>query len=398
MDDRAALRYCRLEGGGLMSKRDYYEVLGVTRTANDGELKVAYRKLAMKWHPDRNPGDKDCEHHFKEINEAYDVLKDGDKRAAYDRFGHAAFEHGMGGGGPGFGSEFGTTFADIFEGIFGMAGARGRASGRERGADLRYNMEITLEEAFIGKTAQVRIPTSVTCETCSGSGAKAGTQPKVCKTCGGHGRVRQTQGGFFTIERTCPACHGRGQVIEDPCPSCSGSGRVTRERNLSVNIPPGVEDGTRIRLAGEGEAGVRGGPAGDLYIFLSLATHEFFQRDGADLHCRVPISVVTAALGGAFEVPTIDGAKTKVKVPEGTQSGRRFRLHSRGMPVLRSKQTGDMYVQVMVETPQNLTKKQKELLAEFEKISSQENNPESAGFFARVKDFFEGLGNRPGSA
>jgi molecular chaperone DnaJ len=381
-----------------MAKRDYYEILGVTRTANDGELKVAYRKLAMKWHPDRNPGDKDCEHHFKEINEAYDVLKDGDKRAAYDRFGHAAFEQGMGGGGPGFGSEFGTTFADIFEGIFGMAGARGRASGRERGADLRYNMEITLEEAFIGKTAQVRIPTSVTCETCSGSGAKAGTQPKVCKTCGGHGRVRQTQGGFFTIERTCPSCHGRGQTIENPCPSCSGSGRVTRERNLSVNIPPGVEDGTRIRLAGEGEAGVRGGPAGDLYIFLSLATHEFFQRDGADLHCRVPISVVTAALGGAFEVPTIDGAKTKVKVPEGTQSGRRFRLHSRGMPVLRSKQTGDMYVQVMVETPQNLTKKQKELLAEFEKISSQENNPESAGFFARVKDFFEGLGNRPGSA
>ena len=381
-----------------MSKRDYYEVLGVARTANDGELKVAYRKLAMKWHPDRNPGDKDCEHHFKEINEAYDVLKDGDKRAAYDRFGHAAFEQGMGGGGAGFGQDFGSTFADIFEGIFGMGGARGRASGRERGADLRYNMEITLEEAFVGKTAQVRIPTSVTCETCSGSGAKAGTQPKVCKTCGGHGRVRQTQGGFFTIERTCPSCHGRGQVIEDPCPSCSGSGRVTRERNLSVNSPPGVEDGTRIRLAGEGEAGVRGGPAGDLYIFLSLATHEFFQRDGADLHCRVPISVVTAALGGAFEVPTIDGAKTKVKVPEGTQSGRRFRLHGRGMPVLRSKQTGDMYVQVMVETPQNLTKKQKELLTEFEKISSQENNPESAGFFARVKDFFEGLGNRPGSA
>ena len=381
-----------------MSKRDYYEILGVQRTANDGELKVAYRKLAMKWHPDRNPGDKDCEHHFKEINEAYDVLKDGDKRAAYDRFGHAAFEQGMGGGGAGFGSDFGTTFADIFEGIFGMAGARGRASGRERGADLRYNMEITLEEAFIGKTAQVRIPTSVTCEICSGSGAKAGTHPKACKTCGGAGRVRQTQGGFFTIERTCPACHGRGQTIEDPCPSCSGSGRVTRERNLSVNIPAGVEDGTRIRLAGEGEAGVRGGPAGDLYIFLSLATHEFFQRDGADLHCRVPISVVTAALGGAFEVPTIDGGKTKVKVPEGTQSGRRFRLHGRGMPVLRSKQTGDMYVQVMVETPQNLTKKQKELLTEFEKISSQENNPESAGFFARVKDFFEGLGNRPGSA
>jgi molecular chaperone DnaJ len=379
-----------------MAKRDYYEVLGVSRGASEAELKAAYRKLAMKWHPDRNPGDKDCEHHFKEINEAYDVLRDGDKRAAYDRFGHAAFEQGM--GGPGFGADFGTTFSDIFEGIFGMAGARGgRASGRERGADLRYNMEITLEEAFLGKAAQVRIPTSVTCEACSGSGAKAGTQPKTCKTCGGHGRVRHTQGGFFTIERTCPACHGRGQAIEDPCPSCSGSGRVTRERNLSVNIPAGVEDGTRIRLAGEGEAGMRGGPPGDLYIFLSLAPHEFFQRDGADLHCRVPISIGTAALGGAFDVPTIDGGRTKVKVPEGTQTGRRFRLHGKGMPVLRSKQTGDMYVQVLVETPQNLTRKQRELLAEFEKLSSKENNPESAGFFARVKDFLEGLSSRPGA-
>jgi molecular chaperone DnaJ len=374
-----------------MTKRDFYEVLEVTRTANDGELKAAYRKLAMKWHPDRNPGDKDCEHKFKEINEAYDVLKDGDKRAAYDRFGHAAFEQG--GGGPGFGADFGSTFSDIFEGIFGMGGAagRGRASGRERGADLRYNMEITLEEAFAGKSAEMRLPTSVTCETCSGSGAKPGTQPKTCKHCNGAGRVRHTQGGFFTIERTCPICHGRGQVIEDPCSTCSGSGRVTRERNLSVNIPPGVEDGTRIRLAGEGEAGARGGTSGDLYIFLSIAQHRFFQRDGADLHCRVPISMVTAALGGAFDVPTIDGGKTKVKVPEGTQSGRRFRLQSRGMPVLRSKQTGDMYVQVMVETPQNLTKKQKELLAEFDRVSSQENNPESSGFFAKVKDFFEGL-------
>ena len=376
-----------------MSKRCYYETLGVERTVTEGELKVAYRKLAMQWHPDRNPGDKDCEHKFKEINEAYDVLKDGDKRAAYDRFGHAAFENGGGGGGHGFGSDFASTFADIFEGVFGMTGARGRSSGRERGADLRYNMEITLEEAYHGKTAELRIPTSVTCETCSGTGAKPGTKPKTCATCSGAGKMRHAQ-GFFTLERTCPSCHGRGQVIDDPCKSCSGSGRVTRERTLSVSIPAGVEDGTRIRLAGEGEAGLRGGPAGDLYIFLSLISHPLFQRDGADLHCRVPVSMVTAALGGEFEVPVIDGTKSRVKVPAGTQSGRRFRLQGKGMPVLRSKQTGDMYVQVVVETPQNLTKKQRELLQEFEKLSSKETHPESVGFFSRVKDLFDGLGNR----
>ncbi len=275
-------------------------------------------------------------------------------------------------------------------------GRRGRGSGRERGADLRYNMEITLEEAYAGKTAQIRIPTSVTCEVCSGSGAKSGTQPKACSTCGGHGKIRHSQ-GFFTLERTCPACHGRGQVIENPCGSCSGSGRVTRDRMLSVNIPAGVEDGTRIRLAGEGEAGVRGGPAGDLYIFLSLDAHDFFQRESADLYCRVPISMVTASLGGEFEVPTIEGSRTRVKVPEGTQSGRRFRLTGKGMPVLRSKQTGDMYVQVVVETPQKLTKRQRELLREFEKLSSTETQPESAGFFSRVKEFFDSLGNRPES-
>jgi molecular chaperone DnaJ len=380
-----------------MSKRDYYEILGVSRTASEAELKAAFRKLAMQHHPDRNPGDDECERRFKELNEAYDVLKDGGKRAAYDRFGHAAFEHGGVGGGHGFGADFASTFADIFDDLFGMGGRRGRPSGRERGADLRYNMEISLEEAFTGRTAQVRIPTSVTCEACAGTGAKTGTRPRACPTCGGHGRVRHAQ-GFFTLERTCPACHGRGQVIEDPCPSCSGSGRVTRERTLSVNIPAGVEDGTRIRLAGEGEAGVRGGPAGDLYIFLSITSHQFFQRDGADLHCRVPVSMVTAALGGAFDVPTIDGGKTKVKVPEGTQSGRRFRLQGKGMPVLRSKQMGDMYVQVIVETPQKLSKRQKDLLAEFEKISSRETHPESAGFFTRVKDFFDGLGSRTGSA
>jgi molecular chaperone DnaJ len=377
-----------------MSKRDYYEVLGVGRTVTDVELKTSYRKLAMQHHPDRNPGDSECEHKFKELNEAYDVLKDGDKRAAYDRFGHAAFEQG-GGSRHGFGADFAHTFSDIFEDLFGMGGGRssGRGHGRERGSDLRYNMEITLGEAFAGKTAQIRIPTSVACEVCSATGAKAGTKPKPCATCGGGGKIRHAQ-GFFTLERTCPVCQGRGQVIDDPCSACAGAGTVTRERMLSVNIPAGVEDGTRIRLAGEGEAGLRGGPPGDLYIFLSLAQHEFFQRDGADLHCRVPISMATAALGGEFEVPAIDGSKARVKVPGGTQTGRRFRLTGKGMPVLRAKQTGDMYVQVAVETPQKLTKRQRELLAEFEKLSSEETQPESAGFFGRVKEFIDGLGNR----
>src|SRR5499427_2194246 len=375
----------------MSAKRCYYETLEVERNADDSKLKAAFRKLAMKWHPDRNPGDAESELRFKEINEAYEILKDSDKRAAYDRFGHAAFEQGgMGGAGPGFGAGFASSFSDIFEDLFGMAGQRARG-GRERGADLRYNMEITLEEAFQGKTAQIEIPVSVTCESCSGTGAKSGTKPKACSMCGGAGRVRQSQ-GFFTLERTCPGCQGRGQMIEDACPSCSGSGRVTRERTLSVNIPQGVEDGTRIRLAGEGEAGVRGGPPGDLYIFLSLSVHQFFQRDGADLHCRVPISMVTAALGGEFEVPTIDKGKTKVKVPEGTQSGRRFRLTGKGMPVLRSKQTGDMYVQVLVETPQKLTKRQRELLNEFERLSSKDTHPESTGFFGKVKEFLSRSG------
>jgi len=378
-------------------KRCYYETLSVERTATEIDIKTAFRKQAMQCHPDRNPGDTDAEHRFKEVNEAYEVLKDPDKRAAYDRFGHAAFEHGMGNG-AGFGAEFGTTFSDLFEGIFGMSGAgRGRGSGRERGADLRYNMEITLQEAFVGKNAQIRIPTSVTCEACSGSGAKAGTKPKACAMCGGQGRVRHAQ-GFFTLERTCPNCHGRGQSIDSPCASCAGSGRVTRERTLSVNIPPGVEDGTRIRLAGEGEAGVRGGPPGDLYIFLSMAVHPFFQREGADLHCRVPVSMVTAAMGGDIEVPTIDGGKGRVKIPEGTQSGRRFRLQSKGMPVLRQRQHGDMYVQVVVETPQKLTKKQRELLVEFDRLSSIETQPESSGFLGKVKEFLDGLGGRAGSA
>ena len=369
------------------TKRCYYETLEVERSVNDAGLKTAFRKLAMKWHPDKNPGDQSSEIKFKEINEAYEILKDGDKRAAYDRYGHAAFEQGAGGG-PGFGTGFASSFSDIFEDLFGMSGQRGRG-GRERGADLRYNMEISLEEAFNGKTAQVQIPVSVTCESCSGTGAKAGSKPKACATCGGAGRLRHAQ-GFFTLERTCHACQGRGQVIENPCQSCSGSGRVAKERNLSVNIPPGVEDGTRIRLAGEGEAGVRGGPPGDLYIFLGLTSHGLFQRDGADLHCRVPVSMVTAALGGEFEVPAIDQSKTKVKVPSGTQSGQRFRIAGKGMPVLRARQKGDMYVQVVVETPQNLTKKQQELLSEFEKLSSGATQPEAVGFFSRVKELFAG--------
>jgi molecular chaperone DnaJ len=373
-----------------MAKRDYYDILGVSRTAKDAEIKAAFRKLAMQHHPDRNPGDIECEHRFKELNEAYDVLKDGDKRAAYDRFGHAAFEQGLGAGAAGFGADFASTFADIFDDFFGMGGARrGGRSGRERGSDLRYNMEISLEDAFQGKAAQVNIPTSVTCDACTGTGAKSGTKPKTCASCGGAGKVRHAQ-GFFTLERTCVACQGRGQIIEHPCPNCTGSGRVTRARTLAINIPPGVEDGTRIRLAGEGEAGLRGGPPGDFYIFLAITGHAFFQRDGADLHCRVPVSMVTAALGGDFEIPTIDGGNSRVKIPAGTQSGRRFRLSGKGMPVLRSKQMGDMYVQVMVETPQNLTKRQRELLAEFEQLSSNDTQPEAAGFFGKVKEFFGG--------
>jgi molecular chaperone DnaJ len=374
-----------------MAKRDFYEVLGVERSVTDVELKSSYRKLAMQWHPDRNPGNAQAEIQFREVSEAYEILKDPQKRAAYDRYGHGAFENGS--GGFGFSGDFTSSMSDIFDDLFGdLMGRRGgaRGGGRERGADLRYNMEITLEDAFRGKTAQIRIPSSITCETCSGSGAKPGSKPRACSTCNGQGKVRASQ-GFFTIERTCPTCHGRGEVIDDPCSTCGGAGRVTRERNLSVNIPPGVEDGTRIRLGGEGEAGLRGGPHGDLYIFLSLQPHPFFQRDGADLYCRVPIAMTTAALGGSFEVPTIDGGRTKVRVPEATQSGKQFRLRAKGMPVLRSKETGDMYIQAVVETPQNLSRRQRDLLEEFERVSGEENSPESTGFFAKVKEFFDGL-------
>jgi molecular chaperone DnaJ len=371
-----------------VAKRDFYELLGVARTASDADLKSAFRKAAMQCHPDRNPGDHAAEARFKELNEAYQTLSDANKRAAYDRYGHAAFEQG------GMGDGFASSMADIFDDLFGdMVGRRGRSSGgRERGADLRYNLEIMLEEAYRGKTAAIRLPTAMTCEVCAGSGAKQGSKPHACKTCGGHGRVRAQQ-GFFAIERTCPTCHGRGQMIDNPCDVCAGSGRVTRERNLSVNVPAGVEDGTRIRLSGEGEAGHRGGAPGDLYIFLSIKPHPFFQRDGADLYCRVPISMVQAALGGDFIVRTLDGGDANVRVPEGCQSGRQLKLRGKGMPALRSRDIGDLYVQVNVETPQNLTRRQRELLAEFDAESSHRTHPESAGFFSKMKEFFEGLGS-----
>ena len=381
-----------------MAKQCYYEVLGVARGAGDGEIKSAFRRLAKECHPDRHGGDTEAEERFKIVNEAYEVLKDPQRRAAYDRFGHAAFDgrsgFGGGAGAHGFGADFSESMSAMFDDLFGeFMGARRprQRSGRERGADLRYNMQISLAEAYEGRNAQIRVPTSVTCEECSGSGAKPGTAPVTCKTCGGVGKVRASQ-GFFTIERSCPTCDGRGEVIEDPCRSCQGTGRVTRERTLSVTIPEGVEDGTRIRLAGEGEAGLRGGPAGDLYIFLAIKPHEFFQRDGADLFCRVPISMTTAALGGQIEVPTIDGGRSRVKIPEGSESGRQFRLKGKGMPVLRSKQRGDLYIQAEVETPKNLTRKQRELLREFEEESNAQTSPESAGFFARVKEFFDGIG------
>ena len=377
-----------------MAKPDYYETLGVNRGADEKALKSAYRKLAMKYHPDRNPDDDAAEAKFKEVNEAYDVLKDDEKRAAYDQFGHAAFE----GGGPG--GAGGGGFADIFDEMFGdfmgggrQAGNRGRA-GASRGADLRYNMQISLEDAFQGRETQIRVPTAVTCEDCNGSGASKGSHPTTCGMCQGRGKVRAQQ-GFFTIERTCPTCNGTGQVIEDPCQTCGGSGRVQKEKTLKVTIPAGVEDGTRIRLAGEGEAGSRGGGAGDLYIFVAVAPHRMFQRDAADLHIRVPIPMATAALGGSIEVPTIEGKRAKVTIPKGAQSGHQFRLRGKGMSVLRSQARGDMYIDVVVETPVNLSKRQEELLREFqgEKPAKGESttSPESEGFFSRVKELWEDL-------
>ncbi len=374
-----------------MAKQDFYEILGVAKSASADDLKRAYRKLAMQFHPDRNSGDKTAEQKFKDVSEAYDVLKDDQKRAAYDRFGHAAFEQ-AGGRGPGdFG--FAGGFADIFDEMFGdfMGGGRRGQAGPGRGSDLRYNLEISLEEAFRGKQTTIRVPTLVACDQCKGSGAEGGSRPITCPTCQGRGRVRAQQ-GFFTIERPCTSCQGAGRIIEKPCKSCGGQGRARREKTLSVNIPSGVEDGTRIRLAGEGEVGARGAAAGDLYIFISIAPHQIFQREGANIFCRVPISIATAALGGSIEVPSVDGARARVTVPSGTQSGRQFRLRQKGMTVLRSAARGDMFIEAIVETPVNLTKRQQELLREFEKEG--ENNrthPESEGFFARVKEFFEDL-------
>jgi molecular chaperone DnaJ len=374
----------------MSTKRCYYETLECQKGATVEVLKASYRKLAMRFHPDKNPGDHTAEIKFKEINEAYDVLKDDQKRAAYDRFGHAAFEGGMGGRG-GAGSPFGDfagSFGDVFEDLFGqMMGGMGRGKRQNRGQDLRYNLDITLEEAFTGRDAEIKVPTMIRCEPCGGSGAEAGSQPETCPTCAGHGKVRASQ-GFFTIERTCASCRGTGRIIRNPCKNCRGSGLVQKERVLNVDVPPGVEEGTRIRLSGEGAAGVNGGPPGDLYIFLSIAEHPIFQRDGHDLHCRVPVSFVTASLGGSIEVPTLDGGRAKVTVPEGTQPGRQFRLRAKGMPVLRSAQKGDLYVEVAVETPVKLSKRQKELLREFEAESQAGTQPEAEGFLAKLKEFW----------
>ncbi|WP_116652437.1 molecular chaperone DnaJ [Pelagibacterium sediminicola] len=374
-----------------MSKADFYSVLGVEKSCDEAALKSAYRKLAMQFHPDRNPGDSAAEARFKEVSEAYDTLKDPQKRAAYDRFGHAAFNGAA--GGQGFGQDFSSSMSDIFEDIFGdfMGGGGGRQrsrDGRQRGSDLRYNLEISLEDAFTGTSVDIDVPTLVHCETCDGSGAKPGTGFSTCKMCNGHGKVRASQ-GFFTIQQTCPQCHGRGETMDQPCTDCHGQGRRQKSRTLSVDIPKGIEDGTRIRLGGEGEAGLRGGPAGDLYIFVSVRPHQLFQRDGADLYARVPISMVTAALGGDFEVPTVEGTRARVKVDPGTQPGNRVRLRGKGMPVLRSSQVGDLYVQLDVETPQKLSARQRELLEEFQAISNANTSPTSEGFFDKLKKMFE---------
>jgi molecular chaperone DnaJ len=379
-----------------MSKPDYYALLGLAKGADADEIKKAYRKLAMKFHPDRNPGNKTAEKKFKDATEAYEILKDDQKRAAYDRFGHAAFEQGgMGAGGhpggPGFASGFADIFDEMFGGNFGGAGGARHASGMGRGDDLRYNMEIVLEEAFMGKKAQIRVPTSTPCEDCKGTGAAEAAAPVSCVTCHGRGAVR-TQSGFFTVERTCPSCQGTGEVIKDPCKKCAGAGRTHKEKSLSIDIPAGVEDGTRIRLSGEGEAGLRGAQPGDLYIFLSVVAHRFFRRDGANVYCQVPIPMATAALSGSIEVPVVDASHARITIPAGTQSGHQFRLRGKGMTILRSSARGDMYVEVKVETPVKLTKKQKELLKEFDEEGSHKtHSPESHGFFSKVKELWEDL-------
>ena len=379
-----------------MAKQDYYATLGVAREAGAEDLKKAYRKLAMQLHPDRNPGDKQAEAKFKELNEAYDVLKDEQKRAAYDRYGHAAFEQGGGPGGFAGGFDFsaGGGLGDIFDQMFGdfMGGRRG-AGGRTRaGADIRQAAEIELTDAFAGAKVSLRVPTRVTCDACSGSGSEDKTRASdTCTTCQGAGKVRAQQ-GFFLVERTCPTCGGQGRMIRNPCKVCHGAGTVQRERTLQVAIPAGVEDGTRIRLAGEGEAGGQGAQPGDLYVHIAIRPHPMFQRDGASIFMRVPLRMSQAALGTDVEVPVVDGTKAKVKIPPGTQTGDQFRLRGKGFSVLRSTARGDMYIQVAVETPQNLTRRQRELMEEFE-AEAQGNgkgSPESEGFFSKVKEFFEG--------
>ncbi|WP_298858834.1 molecular chaperone DnaJ [uncultured Sulfitobacter sp.] len=385
-----------------MAKRDYYEILGVAKGASADEIKKGYRVKAKELHPDRNADKPDAEAQFKEANEAYEVLKNPDKKAAYDRYGHAAFEGGMGGGGGrpggGFGGggqgDFSSAFSDVFDDLFGdfMGGRGGQQGGGRRaarGSDLRFNLRVSLEDAFAGLQKSINVPTSVACDSCSGSGAEGGAEPTTCPTCSGMGKVRAQQ-GFFTVERTCPTCSGLGQIIKNPCKSCRGAGRVEKDRSLSVNIPAGVETGTRIRLAGEGEAGMRGGPSGDLYIFIEVQEHELFERDGPNLFCRVPVTMGSAALGGSIEVPTIDGGRGRVQVPAGSQSGRQMRLRGKGMPHLRGGATGDMIIELAVETPVNLTSRQKEILREFEELS-EENNPEGSSFFSSVKSFWESM-------
>ncbi len=374
----------------MATKPDFYTTLGVAKDASADDLKKAYRKMAMKYHPDRNPSDKTAEAKFKEVNEAYDVLKDDQKRGAYDRFGHQAFEGGGGGGAGGFPFGDGAGLGDIFDQMFGDI--TGRRGGRQRtGADLQTQIEVDLAEAFTGTKRQLRVPARVTCDACNGTGSESkDTSRNTCTTCGGAGKVRAQQ-GFFLVERTCPTCGGTGRVIKNPCRVCHGAGTVQRERTLSVAVPAGVEEGTRIRLAGEGEAGPQGAPAGDLYVHIAIRPHEIFQRDGANIYCRVPVPMTQAALGGEVEVPAIDGTRAKVKIPAGTQTGDQFRLRSKGFSVLRSAVRGDMYIQVAVETPRHLTKRQRDLLEEFESEAKKhsEGNPETDGFFAKVAKFFD---------
>jgi len=374
-----------------MSKRDYYDVLGVPKGSEKDAIKKAYRTKAKELHPDRNSDNPNAEAQFKEVNEAYEVLKDAEKKAAYDRYGHAAFESG--GGGPGFGGsgDFSSAFSDVFDDLFGdfMGGGRGGRKQQSRGSDLRYNLSISLEDAFAGLQKTINVPSSVACGSCNGTGAAGGSSPTTCPTCSGLGKVRATQ-GFFTVERGCPTCSGAGQIIKNPCSSCRGQGTQKKDRALSVNVPPGVETGTRIRLAGEGETGPRGGISGDLYIFIEVAKHKIFERDGLNLFCRVPVSMAKASLGGEVEVPTIDGGRSRVRIPAGSQSGRQMRLKGKGMTAIKTVQKGDMFIEMAVETPVNLTARQKELLQEFEELS-EDNNPETNSFFSSVKTFWESM-------